>query len=155
MKFNVKKRVLCTLFFFILSGCSNTCQKWQFEEVVTSCPAYNSSKISLPPQNPYLGIELEIIYSQTGMRGYLNSFSLPFPPNPTVVIEYGSSVMEATAFSLEGGQRILLPNELLCVLVSTLWDGITVKVSAGGYSAIIITEDFRETYGKLGNCGRE
>lgn len=145
---NLLKRVLCTL-FLILSSCSKQCEKWQFEEVISSCPSFSSKKLSLSPQSPCLGLEIELIYSQNVLKAYVNAFSLPFAPNPIFTLTINDEVIEATAYSFEGGQRLLLPQEVVPRLLDALWNGIPVTLTVGRYSSVIIPDNFRDLYPEL------
>jgi hypothetical protein len=68
----------------MLFSCSPHCRQWNFDEIRTSCPHYNSKRMVLPPDNPFRGVELVISQTHSGQRMYLNVFSLSLPCDPEI-----------------------------------------------------------------------
>jgi len=147
-----KKGALVALFFF-LSGCSNECPSWRNENIQSSsCPSYSIKKVYFPTKNNLSGLELEIADSLTGLRMYLNSFSTILPAeeddahqtNVTYIV--ADQRYQAAAYRMEGGQRLLLPNDATEQILDALWDQQTVEFQVGRYKAVVDPDGFREAY---------
>jgi hypothetical protein len=146
---------LCILALFLFN-CAGNCRKWFLEEEITACPQYNSGKLYLPAEEICRGLELEIVRSASGMRMYLNTFSLPFSPdnsNPNLSPFFITIACDEPALFLgellEGGQRVLLPIEVSQQIVSALLDNQSVVIKAGRYQTEIVPTSFAKLYDDL------
>ena len=148
------KRVCVTLFLF-LSSCSKNCQEWEYGEVVTCYHAYDSGRLILRPENPFSGLELELSRGCSGLRMYVNAFSLAFAKEGAccsktrINISSGQESYTVFADRLEGGQRLLLPPEATNDIIGKLLACQSVCLSTGRYKSEITPRGFAASYQKL------
>lgn len=148
------KRAIVVLFLFLCS-CSKSFPEWEYGRVITSCPAYNSGRLLLRPENPFRGLELELSCGCSGLRMYVNAFSLAFPKEEgcssktKILISSDQESYTVFADRLEGGQRLLLPPEAAQNIIRKLLACKTIFISAGRYKSEIVPRGFSEAYHKL------
>ncbi|NGX42553.1 MAG: hypothetical protein K940chlam7_00833 [Chlamydiae bacterium] len=153
-KSNLLKRVMLALFFF-LSSCSQKCTDWQYQETVTCCHYYNSGRLIHFPQNHFRGVSLEISRGHTGLRAYVNVYSLSLPkededPTKTMVtISSEDGSFDVIAERLEGGQRLLLPLDATNAIIKSLLECKTVCISTGRFKSEISPYGFSKYYHQL------
>lgn len=125
------------------------------QKVVTNDPCNNFGRLFLIPIDPYCGLELEISKVESGLRMYINVFSLEIKPETpkqnTVPVEVTISEETRTykAFIYQGGQRLLLPSEARDWIADALIDCGIVSISVSRYHADIIPDGFAESYDQL------
>jgi hypothetical protein len=147
----LRKGALCAPFFF--SSCSKPCPQWEFQNITSSCPHFNAGKISLYPENPGSGLELEIARTSDDLRMYLNVFSLgvcPLAENKVpVVIIISDHRYEVLADVFQGGQRFLLPAEIYTPILEALFSDEMVTISVGRYRENIFGSGFQTAHASL------
>lgn len=144
------------LYFFLVS-CSTPTHQWRSDQSLNCFPHFQSSKIYLPPQNQFSGIEMEIVQGSYGQRMYLNVFSIHLSVNPetpskifvTLIFNNETCVVEADLF--DGGQHVLLPEEAKEKIIEHLLDNQTVSIKMGRYSTEITPSGFVKKYKSLAN----
>lgn len=145
------KLVFAALFLFSCSKPSH----WSSDQIHSGVIDCNSTKLSYFSKDPLHGIDLELIQTTESLKVYLNIHSIPIPPfreNPkaaSVKIKIHSKVLICQAYRFEGGQRLLLPDEIADMLIETLKNGHEVTLSLPGYSSVIHVEDFTSKFDKL------
>lgn len=86
---------------------------------------------------------------------YVNIFSLPvipLPDNPfhvNVEVEVNDNIFHFCSVLMQGGQRILLPDEARDLIIEALISYNLLTLSVGRYSTTIDTDNFVELYSKL------
>jgi hypothetical protein len=149
------KRVGIALFLFF-STCSSTCkQQWMIEKVITDSPCFNSGKLTLSPTDTFCGLELELTRGESGVRMYINVFSLEIKPEHSmqstalVEVTYQNQKQTFHAFLYQGGQRLLLPNQARDLIIESLSQNEPVCIAVGRYRSEISPEDFTCKYDAL------
>lgn len=146
---------ILSLFFFF--SCSKPCQEWEFGQVVTPCPCYNSGRLFLPTTDPSRGLEIEIIHASSNNETllYLGAYSLEFTgtkenPNKTLVtVTIDEQSIVVAADRLEGGQKLLMPPEATQTIINALLENRVVRLKTGRYQTEILNANFCELYYKL------
>ena len=109
-----------------------------------------------------LGIEahlgMELLATPCGHQLYLNSYSRYFlssggsTKNTRVSVTFAdSSTVTFTATRLQGGQRLLLPEEQAEILLNTLANGESFHIAAGWLASEITPTNFCDAYAKIEN----
>lgn len=157
-KLNCRQRALSALCLIMLSSCSSkTCREWDVQTNITKCPLYSSGRLILSPESDQTNIELEIVRSYSGLRMYINILFLqaqPLPDDPSrtkaeIYFEGEDEPWTIYPFILEGGQRLLLPDDVAEYLLSVLEAGSTFQIKIGRYQTAIITDSFDKAYAEL------
>lgn len=149
------KRACLVLFFFQITACTKRAPCWKYDNVSNSCSEYRSAKLWSPAQDPFRGLEVELISSHSGLRMYVNTYSRTFPANEEgkCEITMSSSQIEPPktfyADRLEGGQRLLLPPQATSWTIEQLLLGNTIKMTTGRYSTEVSPEEFNTFYPKF------
>ena len=145
---------MLTLFLFLCS-CSKPCNNWEYKGMISSCPPVTYGKIYLSPKNHFRELELEFSRGCSGIKMYLNAFSVEFPQNgggsstTKVLIQAGQESYEVDADRLEGGQRLILPQGVSENIICRLLNQEQVCISAGKYKSEISPQGFSKVYDKL------
>lgn len=109
----------------------------------SSHPAYHFSRILLPNENTFSGLELEWTRSSTNESLFINVLSREIPAfkgnrdKALVSIVIEEEVINFLAARLEGGQRLLLPSEPADQIISALKEKKTVEIKLQGYRRTI------------------
>lgn len=151
------QRVLITLCILVfLSGCNApTCREWIFNDVITSCPSFNSGRLLLQPDNVFSYLEVEIVRSQSGIRMYINILLMearPCEDNPQktkLEVIFPDETLTIYADILKGGQRLLLPGEIADLLIQKLQDDECFTLQVGSKKIEVVPDRFQESYNKL------
>lgn len=148
------KRVYITLFsFFILSACSPSTRKWQYDRIQGSSPHFESYQLKLPSENAFSGIEFEILHSRKGQFAYLNILGSKLMAEDqglvTLTIQTDNTSQDFKAYLLEGGHRILLDSSTSKYVIDRLENNQEIKISVQGLSVTIIPEGFSPHFKKL------
>ncbi len=148
--FSLEKSVLALLFLF-LSACSSK-TGWDYRAVQTKPIASNSANLRIPVTNPFNGLELQFLKGSFGTRAYLSVHAREIPSqanDPIVIVVDDQSYSFATT-RMEGGQRLLLPEEATQLLISALSNTQKVTIAApGGFSSVISSKKFGKLYRKF------
>lgn len=131
----------CWTFTLLMAACSSQEGQWKHSSIKTKNPAYHSNRLVIKSSNKFRGIELEIIKSQSAFKGYLNIHSLTFTPLPNdpykciVSLTTNSETRHYSTDILKGQQRLLLPEEALSFIISSLRSNTTISVSTGRFQS--------------------
>lgn len=138
------------MFFFY--SCSHSNCLWNEDFVNSPCDAYRSRRMILRTFGPVNNLSLEIVNTDSGMRMYINLYSLPPLPIPcddskTAVFVWIDDIQyQIEGERLLGGQRILLPNGTMQMLIDALVNRCKVIIEVGRYRAEIISTNFEEIF---------
>ncbi len=142
------------LLLFLLSSCYKP-SPWAFRQIRSEETSFNSTKLTYASCDSVNEIDLEFLHHQDLVRAYLNVHSRPVPPSnedpkgALVIIKAGTEEWRFMAYRLEGGQRLLLPQEATDLLVDLLKNLKKVTLSMSGYRTTIDPEDFPHKFDTL------
>lgn len=150
----LQRFAFATLCFF--SSCSHP-QQWAFQRIDAGDQQFNSTKLTYHSQDPINGIDLELMQTPNLLRSYLNVHSLPIPslkddPKATAVnLCIGDNTYQFLARRHEGGQRLVLPQEMTEKIIEGLLQHLPLKIKVPGYAVVIEAEGFEEKFQQLGH----
>ncbi len=146
----LEKSIIALLFFFL--PCCSPKTGWVYQEVKTKPITSNSANLRIPVANPFNGLELQFLKGTFGTRAYLSVQAreiLPQANDPVAIIVNEQPYSFATT-RMEGGQRLLLPEEATQLLISALSKNQKVIIAAsGGFYSEIPPTNFGKPYRKL------
>lgn len=149
------KRVLVALFLFTLTSCETPCRQWSLDQYSSKYSCFESSRMTLPGSSTSSPLTISIIRTISGVRMYINLLQLPVPPDPTdlskavVTISDDCKSYQISVHRFEGGQRLLVPNEVSQQLIELLLNDQSFKISVGSYRSDIIPANFQKLYNTL------
>lgn len=150
---SLKKRAYVYALFFFLSSCQAAPQ-WEIYRTVTFDTKYNSGRLFFTDES-VRGLELELNYGLSGLRMYINVFSLEVPAAfentniAQVKVEFDGQFFLFMGTILAGGQRVLLSDEACGCIVDALLSGADVCLSTGQYKSLIPSSNFPGLYQAL------
>lgn len=135
----------------LIVSCHPVCREWQCEHARTNCPRFDSARLYLPPESHSRGIELELLQGNSGTHLYANVFSLPLPyvsqePKAIVHVTIDESSFSVACELLQGGQRLLFPDDAASMILTAICQGQIVTLSVGRYSEMVISTSFEKLY---------
>lgn len=103
-------------------------------------------------------LEIELDYGVSGLRMYLNVFSLELPSLMehsdltlvTVEVDLEKRFFQAHLFT--GGQRLLLPDAARDWILDALFQDCSITISTGCYRSVIPPLNFKKLYKSLINA---
>lgn len=126
---------------------------WEYREIDRlDTPCEKTVLLQYEPDNRFSGIELQFLRGDFGMITYLNVYCqtiLPSSLDPcasNVFIRIDDQDSFYLAHRMEGGQRLLLPEEAQEQLITNLWNGKEVTVLLDGYCTTYSPNYFRRLY---------
>lgn len=143
---------------YLLSSCAEAPRQWQFTSNKGTHPDFCSSRLYLEPENNFSGLEVDILDTSQGKMIYINAFGIELQPEGktpegystiTITISVNGQSQEYSAFLLQGGHRILLPENASHLIIENLHENKQVEISVAHYSTTIIPNDFVKHYQKL------
>lgn len=149
----LREKGLLIFLSFLVFSCSS-CRQWEYSCERTPCIEYSSSRMILPTQGKD-NLSLELISTISGLRMYVNVYSIPPPSLPCddkkieVVISIENTSFAVLSERLIGGQRFLLPARTAELIIQALLNYQTVQIAIGRYRAEIIPRAFQEHYFKM------
>lgn len=160
MKFDFLKEKGCIvlfLLFFALNSCCYYSQDtvWKVNSICGACPGYRSTKVSNCICNAFRDIRLELVKTECDWRAFLVVQSIPLVP---MCVDDAIITVKATACGeeyiancqiFEGGQRVLLPDDLAMHIVEKLMSETDVQVRVGRYCCTLPSCGFRKAYASM------
>jgi len=148
-----RKRALA-LFLIILSlsSCQQNCRQWDFTKIPGECPPTTFARAYLPACSNLNGIAAEFLSIGGELHLFLNALLFEFPSSESdpcvsiVTVKINDTELEYPAERLDGGQRLMMPQEATETIVAALCEGLCVEVSVGSYRETLISTRFQETY---------
>lgn len=143
------------LFLLLLASCTPKQPQWKLTTIKAIYPCSTYAKARLAPCNPFYGIEAEILCNGDDTTFFLNALIMCFPPAETpdgkinVTLEIDENTFNFASERLEGGQRIMLPEEAKELIIASLLDGHLVTITVGRYQTTLILDNFENVYGKM------
>lgn len=147
------KWALCAL-FLVFGSCTPKCDEWFVEKSITPCPEFRSAKMSMPPCNSCMGLEVELVRNCCDERMYLNVFTSAINGSDSdltkakVFVVIDDVPEEVYADILKGNQRVLMPPEATARVISALQDGRKVVLATGRFEEEVRVANFSEAYAK-------
>jgi hypothetical protein len=143
------------LIIFLVTSCSPQCNQWKLAVIKADCPPAKYARACLPACNTFNGMEAVLMSSNGTTHFYLNALTLLFPvyecdnahTEIKIVIEEENYCFIVDR--LQGGQRLLLPEEAKQLIVDALLEFKCVEISTGRYQTTLIYENFQNVYSCL------
>lgn len=148
--YKTKEGIFFLLLFFMAS-CSKSCY-WKYQEIETQCPLYRTASLFHQSDNQFSGLKLEFLKGSYGTKGFISVFASEIPPaleDPKmsrVIIAIDETVESFLAVRMEGGQKVLLPENATFLLIDALQAQRKVVVALDGYYSEIPACDFPKFY---------
>ena len=138
-----------------LCGCRSD-NSWAFSRIDSQETQFNSTKLTFASQDPIHGIDLELVSINQQLHLYLNVHSVPIPSLKTdpqyaaVRITIGTQESQLfEALRREGGQRLLLPETAMHLIIDSLKNHIPVHIAIHGYQTSIEPTGFLKYYQQM------
>lgn len=137
-----------------LSSCRSHSQ-WSLNRVESGSPQFDSTKLTFYSSDSINGIDLEFLNTHERLYAYLNIHSVPIPilksdPKHIIVhLTIGEEKHHIKALRREGGQRFLLPEEAVNLILDALKKEQRLDLAISGYKTSIDPEGFSERYQKM------
>lgn len=158
------KFALFLIIFFTFS-CTPLCNQWKLALIKADCPPACYTKLYLPANNTFNGLEAVLMSIDGDWHFYLHALTLLFPSiaaddeHTEVILTIEETTYAYTADRLQGGQCLLLPDEANQLIICSLLEKTEVLVTSGRYQATLTPENFAKTYAialsedKIPRCG--
>lgn len=111
--------------------------------------------MSMPPANPCMGLEVELIRNCCDERMYLNVFTSAIAGSDVdltkakVFVVIDEVPEEIYADILKGNQRVLMPPDATAKVISALRDGKKVILATGRFEEEVRVNNFAEAYSRF------
>lgn len=150
----MRKQFVCALVLITLlkTSCCPQYNHWKLAAIKADCPTASYVKVYLPPCNTFNGLEAVFMSCNGNMHLYFNALTLLFPclcndeNHSEVVIIIKDESYRFIAERLQGGQRLLMPEESMLLITLCLLEKECVEVSIGRYHALLTHENFEKSY---------
>ena len=145
---------LPVLTLLLLASCRST-NPWSVDRVTSGNTKFNSTKLTHFTNDPIHGLDLEFLKTHDRLYVYLNVHSTPIPPLKTdpessfVYISVESEKHRFEAHRREGGQRLLLPDSAVELIISSLEQQHPITIHVAGYQSLIAPSEFSKQYQKI------
>ncbi len=150
----IRTLLLLVLLSLHLTSCRSN-SHWALNRVESGNPQFDSTKLTFYSTDPINGIDLELLNTHQQLYVYLNVHSVPIPPLKTdpkhalVHITIGKEKHRVEALRREGGQRLLLPEDAVQLILDALKKEQSLDLAISGYRVSIDPEGFSERYEKM------
>lgn len=140
--------------FVLLTACSSH-SHWTSDHVESDKKDFSSTKLSYLSEDTVHGIDLEFLKIEKRMNVYLNVHSVPVPPHQgnqksaLLKLDIDGEIIRCETYRLEGGQRILLPDEMAKIVITSLQDRKEITFILPGYRSTVKAEDFLTKFDEL------
>jgi hypothetical protein len=138
----------------LLTGCTSK-GNWKHSQLENTAARFGSSRLSyVSSENPN-NMKLEIIRKSRRYTGYLSVGPGQIPAmrggnkQAEISVQIGDEKQSYLVSRYEGGQRLLLPENLLGKIIDSLKAGTEVTILASGYSLTLSPEGFASQYEKF------
>jgi len=139
----------------VAASCQPASNSWEVKETKSQHRSHQAIRLAKKPDNPFRGMELEFVRTASGRRAYLNVYSLAFPSmgvdgkQTEVLIKSGEIEHRFLASRLEGGQRLLLPEDAKNLLIEQLTNHQKVVIISGRFDVEVSPGEFPSLKNKL------
>lgn len=153
----IKKRVFALFFCLVLSSCSSSQPAWRLTSNRGNNSSFSSSRLLFSNSN-FSELEIDILQTDQGKVTYINACGIKLEgegKSPEgyatikITINIENHSYDYCGFLLQGGHRILLPEDASNLVVAALHENQAVEVSVAHYSTTILPDNFVENYQKL------
>lgn len=136
---------------FLLASCSSNKSSWQ----CASLPSSPCKKLYLTPQNTFQNLEIVLQKDGEESKAMINVYGIPLKAErdgrTKLVLTLDGTSTCYSAYLLEGGQRIVLPNDAEQKLLEALYQKKPLELAAGRYSTKVCYEGFEEPFSEFQN----
>lgn len=149
---NDLQRVLITLCLLSLPACGSSLRQWEYHEILTDTPRFNSSKLVLNPEEKNSSFKLELVRCGSEIKMYMNILLLEAPPHPTenkrttVDLIFEDDTMTVYPYLLKGGQKLLFSSEICELVIQTLCENRSFTIKMGNQAISILPHSFNDSY---------
>jgi hypothetical protein len=146
--------VFLSVVLLFFCGCSRS-SNWASNQIDVGDEKYNSTRISYYAPNPINGIDLEFLRTPSRLLAYLNVHSLPIPstkedPKAVAVdLLIEEEKYHFAAYRYEGGQRLLLPEDMVDLIIKALIEKKPLQIKVPGYFTRIEPKGFEDKFEKM------
>lgn len=136
----------------LINGCSHQ-KNWEFREVISA--QYGSRQLFYHPESCLNGIGLELLQGPFGIVGYAEVTVCTIPPlsrNPSqaqLIVEIQQERISYESLLMEGGQRLLLPQEATDKILDSLRNHLPVTLYLKGYISHLDPADYSKSVAKF------
>lgn len=127
-------------------GCHSDKSSWQCAMV----PSSPCKRLCLAPQNIFQNLEIVLQKEEERIKPVINAYGIPLKcesdGRTKVTLIVDGSANDYSAFLLQGGQRILLPDDAEQKLLEALYQKKSLTLIAGRYSTEVHYEGFEEPF---------
>lgn len=147
----------CPLLF--LTACASHKQNerlgsWRQSSIHSGSSEFDSSRLSYVFAPPNNALELQILQTKEGCKGYLCIHRRQMPANIKKIpltLEFSDKKKQYFAEKHQGGQKLSLPQEALEELFTALKNEQTVLLTLSGHQMVLSPEGFLSEYKKFQN----
>lgn len=149
-----KGRAFAIVCLLMLLSCSmDKCRQWEMQEIVTQCPRFNGVRLLLSPDSDYSHLELELLLNSSGIYFFVNLLS--FQARPCIdqpsrtqleVLFDDKEPQVVYPYLLEGGQRLLLPEDIATSLIEALIESRSFALRIGRSKIAVVPTNFSNLY---------
>jgi hypothetical protein len=143
------------LFFLVLLSACTSQGHWISNQIHSDKREFCSTKLSYPSRDPINGIDLEFLKIGENLNVYLNVHSIPVlahqdnQKSVLLKLDIDGEILRCQVYRLEGGQRFLLPEEIVATLIKSLHNHKDVTFILPGYRSTVKAENFAEKFIQL------
>ncbi|MBS0627832.1 MAG: hypothetical protein JSS09_06435 [Verrucomicrobia bacterium] len=137
----------------ILAACTPK-SHWNVSQIDGGSSQFRSSRLSYVISNASNSLQMEIIRREKALKGYLfvqGRTLLEHPETPKHSLIFVQIKEETNSYLVsryEGGQRLLLPDDLLQKILKALKDETEVTLKVSGYQTTLTPAGFSSSYEK-------
>lgn len=108
----------------------------------------------MPPQNPCMGLEVELVRNREDERMYLNVFTSAIVGSDDdltkakVFVVIDDVPEEVYANILKGNQRVLMPEDATAKIITALQEGQKVILATGRFEEEVRVLNFSDAYSR-------
>lgn len=139
------------LTLLLIFCCCSTQTPWQLDTVGSDLPAFSSRKLIYQSPDPLSGTNLELVYFQGEIFGYLTSHSRRLSSANTVsaALCIDTQRYDATLDLHQGNMRVRLPETWTMKAVEALQEGQKISITLDDTTQTVDPTQFSAFYQKL------
>jgi hypothetical protein len=141
-----KKLFIAALFLF--SGCSSS-SSWELSAIASEQKQFDSARLRYLPENQFTEMNLELIYSNGGITGYLVGDRQFTNDETKALISIGSEKLSVPLAMHAGRMRARLPDEITLKVVCALQKNQALTINVGALQQQIEPEKFSDRFNQL------
>ena len=138
--------------FSLFFACSSHQSHWVSNQIYSNQRECYSTKLSYLSHDHVHGLDLEFLKVKERLNVYLNVHSIPVPAYhgnqkaSLLKLDIAGEIINCEAYRLEGGQRFLLSDKIVNILIKSLKAHKNVTLFLPGYRLTIQAENFSKKF---------